>query len=173
MYALMLISFMLLVTMLGTASFDRIGTPHEQNHARAIAHQMHYWHMAAIRACDPGPCPSGQVDAAPFLDEAMSGASGYANDRIRTVSDGSGLLVTYWSEHQNGNATHPGLVTTVLRQMSGNSYYYSGGYDEAASRLGARPATDFRVADPGITVPNSVAGVTFRDRAPMLATLID
>jgi len=169
MYALYVLGFVMLVVLLGSSTTeDRL--LQRQAQEAALARQMIVQHHAAQLTCAPNPTAcSGTVDVAARLPADAQGAPAYQSGNIRTVGDGTGLIVTVFVPMVNNADLVSGRVAAALVKDS-ESPFTTGSYDFANQRVGAPGPTVGGTPRHGLAVPRGIGGVTLRDRLPIIAT---
>lgn len=143
--------------------------------ATAVAGQMGWYHMQAVRQCSAaGGCPAGPIAVTTPADGATMSYAG----SFRSATDGT-TIVTTWVDGNGGNRLAgqnyriAGLIVTALKDLSRSSAY-AGAYNAADGTIGETRSYTFAGATtpaPEIAVPASVASeLHMADGAPVLET---
>jgi hypothetical protein len=134
MYMLFVIAF----TILMLAGMDTRSLSRDQEiaaRAEAIALQMATYHQAAVRACFDdarNACGAGVVNPAGELPAQATGQTGYG--RFRSMSDGTGLVVTVFSTNDQSLMRDAGSVSAAFRDKL-RLTAAAGLYDAANNRI--------------------------------------
>lgn len=178
MYAIYILGLMLGIAMyLVSGSEDKQAEISEGNIV-SYATQLLAYHDYADEYCRlPANCNAAaeitSANVTSVMPSVMAGATSYNDGRFRSYTNGSGLIVTISMDHNFYSAsnvvTNHGTakminersqISSKLMQISGASRV-SGPYDRASQTVTGYDGTV-------VSVPNTLAGMSFRDDVPMV-----
>lgn len=163
MYAAYAVAFLIAIMAFADLT-PEMRASEEAGRGSAVALHMGAWHQAAVKRCRAVACPAGVVDPSSHLPSTLP-ASAYSA-RFRTVSSGSGLIVTFFrAPAGDESGERAALMTGLSRHFSGNLGV--GVYNASAQKVFGMGSEDNAV-----DVPNVVGGVTIPNGAPVMARQI-
>ncbi|MFC4236200.1 hypothetical protein ACFOY8_13370 [Thalassospira xianhensis] len=150
----------------------------QQEVADAIVLQMMAYHSSAVRYCANNACGSGPVPTV----TGMSGTSWAYGDEIKSVSNGTGIVVTVFDPFEKQNGTEArfkfGPTAASLRAHTRGSMN-AGQWQAASQQISAGTISNNSWAGSGtpitgnIAIPQGFGGLTLADQQPILATRVN
>lgn len=169
MYPLYVLTFVLaLIAMWDPSTDDALA--HAKGRGDAIAGQMSAYHSATVRTCLASTCAQGRISVPTAnLPPQLSTMPVYSSGEFRSVSNGTGLIWTYYMPAVPAGADGLGEINRALADEA-RERVAAGPYDAATQQIRSRSIRDGSIAV--VTVPNGIDGVAMPSGTPVIVTRV-